>query len=402
MDRNFKTTLIGAVSLKLKKIPVQEFLSESSYIFTFVFPLALSMAVCSGIGVAAGLFATVIACLLISIKKTRLIMPVFSAYLIVAETFRQFGAPTTSAAIGLAGILLIAVALSGFDFKKVVFKPVLIAVMLASAISVTVLETTLYFGIGATGNTVGEMIESYRSLGFHPNWRGILYGTIVMVIMITYPRKFKKADNIVRAPFIGLAATLILNYFLNPANMTSAIREIGSYSFSPSEIIFPAFKGGFSLIGILASGMALFVITAYSVSVDSNESCDYAVTGGANLLCSVFTGAFVPFCSRNHKKISLAGIPAAVLTIVFLVLFRDIIARIPVASCAVILIVGAWQSVRWGEIKKAFIDVPSLACLIAVSAFMLLFGAVRGILFGALCSFLCSFLPSAKHFINDK
>lgn len=394
--------MIGAVSLKLKRVPVAEFLSESSYIFTFIFPLALSMAVCSGIGVAGGLFATVIACLLISVKKTRLIMPVFSAYLIVAETFRQYGAATTSAAVGLTGILLIAVALSGFDFKKVVFKPVLIAVMMASALSVTVLETTLYFGIGATGNTVGEMIESYRSLGFHPNWRGILYGTIVMVIMITYPRKFKKADGIVRAPFIGLAFSLLLNYFLNPADMKSAIAEIGTYSFSPSEILFPAFKGDMSFIGIITSGFALFVILAYSVSIESNEGDDYAVTGGANLLSSFFMGAFVPICSGNHKKISLTGIPAAVLTIIVIVIFRDVIARIPVASCAVILIVGAWQSVRWSEIKKAFIDVPSLACLIAVTAFMLLFGAVRGMLFGALCSFLCSFLPSAKHFLDEK
>lgn len=394
--------MIGAFGLKLKKIPVRDFVCESSYIFTFVFPLALSMAVCSGIGVAGGLFGTVIACLLISVKKTRLIMPVFTSYLIVAEAFRQYGASTAAAAVGLAGVLMIAVALSGFDFRRVVFKPVLIAVMLASALSVTVLETTLYFGIGATGTTVGEMIESYRSLGFHPNWRGILYGTIVMVIMITYPRKFKKADGIVRAPFIALAATLVLNYFLNPADMTSAIREIGTYSFSPSEILFPAFRGGFSFIGILTSGIALFVVIAYTVSVESNERTDYAVTGGANLLASFFTGAFVPFTSRSHKKISLAGITAAVLTIVILFFFRDVIARIPVASCAVILIVGAWQSVRWGEIKKAFIDVPSLGCLIAVSAFMLLFGAVKGMLFGALCSFLCSFLPSAKHFINDK
>ena len=394
--------MLGAVSLKLKKLPIADFLSESSYIFTFVFPLALSMAVCSGIGVASGLFATVIACLLVSVKKTKLIMPVFSAYLIVAETFRQFGAATTSAAVGLAGMLLIAVALSGFDFKKVVFKPVLIAIMLASAISVTVLETTLYFGIGATGNTVGEMIESYRSLGFHPNWRGILYGTVVMVIMITYPRKFKKADNVVRAPFIGLAVSLILNYFLNPSDMTSAIREIGAYTFSTSEIFFPAFRSGFSFGGFLSSGIALFAITAYSVSNENDEGNGYAITGGANLICSFFSGAFVPFFSKNKKIVNPAGVTAAVLTIVCLVVFRDVIERIPVASCAVILIVGAWQSVRWGEIKKAFIDVPSLACLIAVTAFMLLFGAVRGLLFGALCSFLCSFLPSAKHFINDK
>ncbi len=394
--------MIGAVHLKTKNLSVSDYISEASYIFTFLFPLAVSMAVCSGIGIAGGMIAVVIACLLISVKKTRLIMHVFTSYLVVAQTFKEYGASTTAAAVGLSGILLIAVALSGFDFKKVVFKPVLIAFMLASAISVTVLDTTLYFGIGATGNTVSEMIESYRSLGFHPNWRGILYGTIVMVIMITFPRKFKKADNIVRAPFIGLAVTLALNYFLNPADMTSAIKEIGAYSLSPSAVLLPAFKGGFNFLGFLTSGASLFILTAYSVSKDSDESFDYTVTGASNIFCSFFTGPFVPFCSRSHKNISLAGIPAAALTVILLVVFRDVIARIPVASCAVVLIVGAWQSVKWSEIKKAFIDVPSLACFIAVIAFMLLFGAVKGILFGALCSFLCSFLPSAKHFINDK
>lgn len=359
------------------------------------------MAVCSGIGIAGGMIACAAACLLVSVKKTRLIMPVFTSYLIVTQTFKEYGASTAAAAIGLSGVLLILVALTGFDFKKVVFKPVAIAIMLASAISVTVLDTTHYFGIGATGNTVGEMIDSYLSLGFHPNWRGILYGTIVMVIMITYPRKFKKADGIVRAPLIGLAAALILNFFLNPADMITAIDEVGVYSFSTDKLLFPAFSDGFSFIGLLSSGLALFVINAYSVSLEKGNSLEFAVAGGVNVLGSFVSGAFIPFCPRTHRNISLSGIPAAVVTVAVLVLCRDYVARIPVAACAVVLIVGAWQSVRWGDIKKSFIDVPSLGCLIAVTCFALIFGMVKGILFGALCSFICSFLPSAQHFAND-
>ena len=74
----------------------------------------------------------------------------------------------------------------------------------------------------------------------------------------------------------------------------------------------------------------------------------------------------------------------------FFVFLDKYIARIPIASCAVVLIVGAWQSVRWSEIKRAFVDVPSLGSFIAVIFFMLLFGAVKGVLFGGLCSFICS------------
>ena len=359
------------------------------------------MAVCSGIGVAGGTIACAVACLLVAVKKTKLIMPVFTSYLIVTQTFKEFGASTTAAAIGFGGLLMILVAITGFDFKKVVFKPVAVAIMLASAISVTVLDTTLYFGIGATGNTVGEMIDSYLSLGFHPNWRDILYGTIVMVVMITYPRKFKKADNIVRAPFIGLVAALILNFFLNPSDMITAINEVGTYSFSYSSLIFPAFKGGLSIAGLLSSGIALFVINAYTVSLEKGNSIEYSVGGAANVLGSFVSGVFIPFCPRTHKSISFSGIPAAILSVVILVLCRDYVARIPVAACAVILIVAAWQSVKWGDIKKSFIDVPSLASLIAVTAFMLIFGVVKGVLFGALCSFICSFLPSAQHFAKE-
>ncbi len=385
-----------------EKISSKFSISEALYIFSFIFPLALSMSVCSGIGVAGGLFACVAACLLVAAKKTRLIMPVFTSYLIVTQTFKEFGMATTAAAIGFGGLLMIIVAITGFDFKKVVFKPVAVAIMLASAISVTVLDTTLYFGIGATGNVVGEMIDSYLSLGFHPNWRDILYGTIVMVIMITYPRKFKNADNVIRAPFIGLVLALLLNFFLNPSDMITAINEIGTYSFSRSALLFPAFRNDFSLAGLLSSGFALFIINAYSVSLEKGKSLDYLVAGSSNIIGSFISGVFIPFCPRNHKSISFSGIPAAVLSVLILVLCRDYVARIPVAACAVILIVGAWQSVRWGDIKKTFIDVPSLACLIAVTAFMLIFGTVKGILFGALCSFICSFLPSAKHFIEDK
>ena len=166
-------------------------------------------------------------------------------------------------------------------------------------------------------------------------------------------------------------------------------------------MLFPAFRGGLDFIGIFSSGIALFVITAYSVSLEKGNGTDYAFAGGANILSSFALGTFIPFNPRNHKNISFSGIPAAILSVIILVLLRDFIERIPVAACAVILIVGAWQSVKWGDIKKSFIDVPSLASLIAVTAFMLLFGTVKGVLFGALCSFICSFLPSAQHFAND-
>lgn len=348
------------------------------------------MAVCSGVGAAGGILASAIACLLIVCKKTKLIMPVYASYLIIAFTYSEYGLSTLTASIALSGAAMIALAFLGFDFKRIVFKPVTVAIMLATAISVTVIETNNYFGIGATGNTVNTFLHSYRSFGFHPNWRGVLYGTIVLVIMITYPRKFKKADKIVRAPFVALAVTFILNILLNPVELISPIAEVGAYPLSLKPLLLPTLKGGINLGGVLTSGISLFIMTAYSVSEHNGSNLDYASTGAANCFCSGLAGAFIPTTTHTYKRYSFEGIPAAILCILIFLLCGKFIARIPVASCAVVLIVGAWQSVKWNEIKRAFVDVPSLGSFIAVIFFMLLFGAVKGVLFGGLCSFICS------------
>lgn len=388
--------------LSLDKNTIKTFSADSAYIFTNIFPLALSMAVCSGLGAASGILASAIACLLVACKKNNLIMPVYTAYLISAYTFSEYGLPTLTASVALSGAAMIALAFLGFDFKRIVFKPVTVAIMLATAISVTVIETNNYFGIGATGNIVNTILRSYRSFGFHPNWRGVLYGTIVMVIMITYPRKFKKADKTVRAPFVALLGTLVLNFLINPVDLISPIEEVGAVSTAIKPLLLPTFNGGIDLVGVLTSGFSLFIMTAYSVSEFSGSNLDYASTGAANCLCSAVAGAFIPVTTHNYKRISYTGIPAAVLSILIFLFLGKFIARIPVASCAVVLIVGAWQSVKWSEIKRAFIDVPSLGSFIAVVFFMLLFGAVKGVLFGALCSFICSVFVNSQYAEQQK
>ena len=69
-------------------------------------------------------------------------------------------------------------------------------ISLGLCIGATILLTNSYFGIGATSATPLEMLKSYRSLGFHPHFMGLLTGTITLFTMITYPFKFKKLSKI--------------------------------------------------------------------------------------------------------------------------------------------------------------------------------------------------------------
>lgn len=280
-------------------------------LLTAVFPFSLAAAVFTGTGFY-GMLLTAAAFLIFVLKASdKKIMPAFSAFLVILFISQAAGETSVYLAIAVAG------AVSGLYFHfsenfKIRNNAVTAGFSLATALTVTVLLTTHYFGIGASGTDVREMIASYLSLGFHPNWRGVLYGTVVMVIMITFPRKFKKFCSVIKAPFIALAVTLILNCFLNPSYMVTAINEIGNFA---SDSFTPSFA-------------------------------------------------------------------------------LDIFGRIPVHSLAVVMIVGAWESVRWGEIKKAFSSPVSIICFAVTVIATLYFGYICGIIISAILYIIHHFIFS--------
>ena len=385
--------MIGVAVLSLIKSKSVSFAEETLHILTSFFPLVLSFAYCLGYKEIIGTMIACIAMIFASTEKTGKMMPVYLAFLITGYAFKN-DIKVVLYSSDICGALLIISAFCFEKLKKLFTVSAVSGVMLAGALTATVLFTTDYFGIGATGNTVKEMIASYLSLGFHPNWRGVLYGTIVMVIMITFPRKFKKFNKTVAAPFAALALTLILNIFLNPADLGTSINEI-----SDSDIIFVKmfltsrfsdFEPS-SLAIAVSCGISLFIVCFYAISSDKNaKGTDYILGGAAN---AVFCGAFnlpLPYVVRKEKRSILPGIAAAAIAFLIFWFGEEILLRIPLHSCAVVIIVGAWQSVKWGEIKKAFSGIVPVICFIFSVASCLILGIVNGILVSAIVSIIYS------------
>lgn len=384
----------------MKNLNVKNIITETLTILTTVFSLCISMAACTGINAYVGIAASVFAAIFLKVKSDKEIMPVIISFLCFAYTTSEYGHGAAAFSVMICGILLVITTFTGLDVKALIFKPAITAIMQAAAITVTVLFTTDYFGIGATGNTIDEMLASYTSLGFHPNWRGVLYGTIVMVIMITLPRKFKKGEKVFRATSAALIVTLILNLFLNPADKVSAINEIGTLNFTVDEIIFPVrnyIPNASSFFSVLICGIAMYSSAAYSLNTEKEASSkDYLLSGSMNVAASLL-GFFIPGKIRKRKDFTPATVIAAIIIIVFAVFCKDLIARIPVHSCAVILIVASWQSMKWSYYKTAFNDVASITCLLSVLAFSLLFGFAKGMIFATVFSALYSVIT-----INSK
>lgn len=317
---------------------------ETVYYLTNFFPLAFSMAICFGFGTTAGILFGCLAILLSPDLKSEKIMPLYTAFIILGCN-ADVALPAS-----LISLPLVLITHNFFDkIKKYADSPAFSGVMLGTALTSTVLFTTDYFGIGATGETVTDMIKSYISLGFHPNWRGVLYGTIVMVVMITFPRKFKSFSKTVSAAFIAIGLTLVLNLFLNPEYMPTAIAEIGKDGFVIlKNYIFARFNPERDFLRIFICGVALYLNYVYSASNYHNNGALL------NLYTSGILGIPLPYGINRNKNTLLSRFLAAGIVMILFAFLGDYIGRIPLHSCAVVVIVGAWQNVKWSELKKSF------------------------------------------------
>lgn len=224
-------------------------------------------------------------------------------------------------------------------------KSVIAWLTLILALVATVILTNLYFGIGSTGSTAIEMLKSYRSLGFHPNFRGLLYGTVTLFAMITYPFKFRRLNKKLPAEFMTLLIPLIMNLFLNPQKDLTTVNEISSFELPFNFPGIPAEADFLTIIfGCIYFGFVLFL---RSSEKDATQNAYTNIVNG-----------FIPFLPARQFDVTSYSLVSAITTIVvsipIIFLFPDILARIPMHCVGALLIVSAWQQVPYKNLFLLF------------------------------------------------
>jgi MFS superfamily sulfate permease-like transporter len=218
---------------------------------------------------------------------------------------------------------------------------------LGLCIGATILFTNSYFGIGASGATPLEMLKSYRSLGFHPHFMGLLTGTITLFTMITYPFKFKKLSKIIPAPFITVAIPYILNLFLNPDKNYTAINEAINFTAIENVSLFN-FLGEHNFTYIpVAVKMSLVLCLLFFVFSKATKSENHIFFG--NILSPT---PVIPQSIRGYGVFS--AVTVIVLSVFAMLLFPQVFSRLPVHCAGAMLIVYAWQSVPYKLLAECF------------------------------------------------
>ncbi len=368
---------------------------------------ALCMGASVGLGALSVLLAVLVAVFLSLVCKNAVFYPDIFLFAAITPLFVQRENPAEFISTFLLGILIY-----GLLKKLEIPRIVKAAVGLGLALCVTVYCTNLYFGIGVMGNTPTEimenlkifsdngefssifgftpfnMIESYRYLGFHPDFRGLLFGTITLFAMITYPFKFKKLNKKLPAQFFTLALPLIFNLILNPDADTSASIEISAFTFERTHSL----MGSFAHISTfeeclphIDTALTLGIIMKIFGTSDDSLRRPLMTANAAQSLLS-----FCPLRAENSADFGVAAsISATVFSVAAFGLGYPIIARVPIYSVGALLIVWAWQTVPYKHLSAAFREskITSLFFITTIPLCFIFFGLTGGAI-AALCGAL--------------
>lgn len=315
--------------------------------------IILTYSLCAASSIGQGLVSVLLCSVVCAVMSLKTKSSVFSLdiFLLVPLFFVFFNTTPTVSLISVASGGIIFVLLKNLGKKTTLPDCVIAGGALGLALAGTILLTNKYFGIGASGSTPLEMLKSYRSLGFHPHFMGLLTGTITLFTMITYPFKFKKLNKYLPAEFITILIPFVLNLFLNPEKNLTTINE--TVFFTPVSV--ESFKDFFSFSDLSTDSVPIIIKSAFAfalILLGFSRNDDKSDTGFAN----IFTGALSGIPVRKHsikEYGALSCITSVVIILVVIFLFPDALSRIPLHSVGAMLIVAGWQTVPY----KLFSDV---------------------------------------------
>jgi len=179
-------------------------------------PLALAFGVSSGADAASGLVTAIIAGILIGGlggASYQISGPTGAMSAILLSLSASYGINGVLTAGLISGIILLIAALIKAG-KLVAYIPSAVITGFTSGIAIIIAlgQIDNFFGTTSAGANAIEKILSYGRLGFSPNLFAVLFGVIVILIMIFYP---KKLNAIFPSSLASIIIVLIINLIIN-------------------------------------------------------------------------------------------------------------------------------------------------------------------------------------------
>lgn len=385
-------------------------------------PLALAFGVSSGADAASGLITAIIAGVVIGVlsgASFQISGPTGAMAAILISLSTKYGMQGILIAGLLSGVIMVIMAVLKIG-KLVSYIPVPVITGFTSGIAIIIFlgQIDNFFGTVSKGENALQKLWSYTELGFHPNWWAILFGMIVVLLMVFYP---KKLNAYFPSSLAAIVVTVALNFFLNPDAAASTVAEVGAIPrtlitkdsllvqglgnidfANIKNLIMPAVS--IALLGMIES-LLCGAAAGKMKGEKLNSTRELIAQGIGNIVIPLFGGvpataaiARTSVVIKSGGQTRMASVIHSITLILSMFLLGGIMSRIPLAALAGVLIITAVRMNDWPSIRQLFskkLKYSALQYFVTMIA-TVVFDLTMAILIGVVAAMLLFILKSSE------
>jgi hypothetical protein len=337
-------------------------------------PLALAFGVSSGADAASGLVTAIVAGIVIGIlsgASYQISGPTGAMAAILLSVSAKYGITGVLTAGFISGAILIIAAVCRVG-KLVSYLPAPVITGFTSGIAIIIAlgQIDNFFGTHSVGENQIAKIGSYFSGtgNFNPNWWAVMFGGLVVLIMIVYPKKW---NAVVPSSLVGIIVALIVNMVFFEQGTVAEVGAIPSSLVTDDSIIRKGFDFAnitnliMPAVSIAALGMIESLLCGASAGKMKGEPLDASreliAQGIGNMVIPLLGGvpataaiARTSVAIKSGGQTRLVSVFHSVVLILSMFLLGGVMSRIPMAALAGVLMVTAFRMNDWAAIKSIF------------------------------------------------
>lgn len=346
-------------------------------------PLALAFGVASGLGATAGLITAIVAGTLAAVfggSNLQVSGPTGAMTVVLAPVAAELGFSGVLVVTLLAGILLVVAGIARFGrYVRLLPWPLIEGFTLGIAVIIGLQQVPAALGVPTPEyeNTAVRAFAATADIA-SAQWQAVVVVVVVAMTMIVLPRLHRSAP----ASLVGIAVATVASQLLGwdlakigEISATVPMPQLPSIAWSA----LPGMAGAvFSIAALAAIESLLSARVADGMADNEHHDPDRELVGQgvANVGSALFggipaTGAIARSAVnvRAGGRTRLAAIVHAALLLVVVLSLSPLVAEIPLAALAAVLLVTAFHMIEFGTMRRIALSTRGDAAVLIATAF---------------------------------
>lgn len=375
----------------LKEYSKEQFIKDFTagiIVAIIAFPLAIALAIASGVSPEKGLHTAIIGGFIVSFlggSRVQIGGPTGAFIVIVFGIIQKFGVEGLIVATLIAGIFLLLMGFLKFG-SMIKYIPYPITTGFTSGIAITIFSTQIKDFLGLTMDKVPsefipKWIAYFKSMPTF-NVQSLIIGSLSLAIVILWPKINKKIPGTLIAIIVATLITSIFHLQIDTigsrfGNISAALPTMTIPKFDMNMIKSLLLPG--LTIAILAGVESLLsaVVADGMVGGKHRSNMELIAQGAANIFSALFggvpvTGAIARTAAnvKNGGRTPVAGIVHSLVLLIIMLVFLPYMKMVPMTSLAAILIMVSYNMGEW-EAFKRLLKAPKSDAVVFIVTFAL-------------------------------